>query len=63
MSYPNNVIITPEFVSDKTIITYLKKETIKPPKKCKFARAFQRKHKIIVVNIKEHNPYIITKEH
>jgi hypothetical protein len=40
MQYPNTIICTPEFVSDKTIITHLKKETVKPPKKCKFLRAF-----------------------
>lgn len=61
--YPSTIIINPEFISDKKIVTYLKKETIKPPKKCKFARAFQKKHKVIVVNIQENNPYITTKEH
>lgn len=60
--YPNKIFVTPEFISDKSIITYLSKETIKPPKKCKFLRAFQRKHKVIVVEIKENNPYIKTKE-
>lgn len=62
LMYPNKIFVTPEFVSDKSIITYLSKETIKPPKKCKFLRAFQRKHKVIVVEIKENNPYIKTKE-
>lgn len=60
--YPNKIFVAPEFISDKSIITYLSKETIKPPKKCKFLRAFQRKHKVIVVEIKENNPYIKTKE-
>lgn len=63
MSYPNTITVTPEFISDKTIITYLSKETVKPPKKCKFLRAFQRKHKVIVVEIKENNPYVTTTEH
>ena len=63
MEYPNTIIVTPEFVSDMSIVTYLKKETVNPPKKCKFARAFQKKHKVIVVNIQENNPYITTKEH
>lgn len=62
LMYPNKIFVTPEFISDKSIITYLSKETIKPPKKCKFLRAFQRKHKVIVVEIKENNPYIKTKE-
>lgn len=62
LMYPNKIFVAPEFISDKSIITYLSKETIKPPKKCKFLRAFQRKHKVIVVEIKENNPYIKTKE-
>jgi hypothetical protein len=40
LDYPNTVTVTPEFTSDKTIVTYLSKETVKPPKKCKFLRAF-----------------------
>lgn len=63
LDYPNKITVTPEFISDKTIIAYLSKETIKPPKKCKFLRAFQKKHKVVVVHIKENNPYIKTKEH
>ena len=58
--YPSTIIINPEFISDKKIVTYLKKETIKPPKKCKFARAFQKKHKVIVVNIQENKKGIKT---
>lgn len=62
LDYPNTVTVTPEFTSDKTIVTYLSKETVKPPKKCKFLRAFQKKHKVIVVQVIENNPYIKTKE-
>lgn len=62
LDYPNKVTVTPEFTSDKTIVTYLSKETVKPPKKCKFLRAFQKKHKVIVVQVIENNPYIKTKE-
>lgn len=63
LQYPNKITVQPTFVSEKNIITHIKKETIKPPKKCKFARWFQRKHKVVVVDIKENNPYITTQEY
>lgn len=63
LCYPNEIIVTPEFISEKTIVTYIKKETVDPPKKCWLARLFQKKHKVLVVNIKENNPYITTQEY
>lgn len=63
LQYPNKITVQPTFVSEKSIITHIKKETIKPPKKCEFARWFQRKHKVVVVDIKENNPYITTQEY
>ena len=63
MSYPNTIIVTPEVNSEKVIIAHLKKETVNPPKKCWLARLFQRKHKVIVVEIEEKNPYMTTKEY
>lgn len=62
LEYPSTVVVNPTFISDKYIITSYKKETIKPPKKCKIARWFQRKHKVIMVDIKEKNPYIKNKQ-
>lgn len=63
LEYPNKITASPRFVSEKSIITSVKKETIKPPKKCKFARMFQKKHKVIVVDIQENNPYINTENY
>lgn len=63
LQYPNKITITPEVKSEKSIIAHLKKETINPPHKCKFIRAFQKKHKVIVVEVIENNPYMITKEY
>ena len=63
LCYPNKIIVTPEFTSEKTIVTHLKKETVNPPKKCWLARLFQKKHKVVVVDIKESNPYITTQEY
>lgn len=62
LEYPSTVVVNPTFISDKYIVTSYKKETIKPPKKCKIARWFQRKHKVIMVDIKEKNPYIKNKQ-
>lgn len=58
LQYPNKITVSPKFISEKSIITHIKKETIKPPKKCKFARLFQKKHKVVVIDIQENNPYI-----
>ena len=63
LEYPNKIIATPQFISEKIIVAHLKKETIKPPKKCKLARLFQKKHKVVTVTIEENNPYIETKEY
>jgi hypothetical protein len=63
MCYPNKIVVTPEVTSEKVIIAHLKKETVNPPKKCWLARLFQKKHKVIVVEIEEKNPYMTTKEY
>lgn len=63
MCYPNEIVVTPKVTSEKVIIAHLKKETVNPPKKCWLARLFQKKHKVIVVEIEEKNPYMTTKEY
>lgn len=63
LKYPNEIVVTPQFISEKAIITSIKKETVNPPKKCKFARWFQKKHKVLVVDIQEKNPYVTTQEY
>ena len=62
MCYPKKIVVTPEVTSEKVIIAHLKKETVNPPKKCWLARLFQKKHKVIVVEIEEKNPYMTTQE-
>lgn len=62
LEYPNKIVVTPEVTSEKIIIAHLKKETVNPPKKCWLARLFQKKHKVIVVDVKENNPYMTTQE-
>jgi hypothetical protein len=63
MCYPNKIVLTPEVTSEKVIIAHLKKETVNPPKKCWLARLFQKKHKVVIVEIEEKNPYMTTKEY
>lgn len=54
---PNIVSISPEFTSEKSVFTHTEK-VILNPKKCKFARLFQKKSTIIITEVVENNPYI-----
>ena len=54
---PNIVSVSPEFISEKSVITSTEK-VILNPKKCKFLRLFQKKSTIIKTEVVENNPYI-----
>lgn len=54
----NTIIVGPKFISQKYIICNYKKETINPPKKFFLWRWFQKKQKIINVQVIEKNPNI-----
>ena len=54
---PNIVSISPEFISEKSVITSTEK-VILNPKKCKFLRLFQKKSTIVKTEVVENNPYI-----
>lgn len=62
LRYPSTIITEPKFVSEKYIIVDYRKETIDPPKKCFIARWFQKKHKVVEVEVVEKNPYIENKQ-
>lgn len=62
LRYPSTIITEPKFISEKYIIADYKKETINPPKKCAIVRWFQKKHKIIEIEVVEKNPYIENKQ-
>ena len=62
LKYPNTVIADYSFKNESLVTTYLKKETLNAPHKCVFIRWFQKKHKVIHVEINEQNPYCETKE-
>lgn len=58
--YPDTIIVSPKFTSEKIVVFSYKKQTIKPPKKCFLLRLFQRKHTVVSADIIEKNPYIHT---
>lgn len=62
LRYPSAIITEPKFVSEKYIIVDYRKETIGPPKKCFIARWFQKKHKVVEVEVVEKNPYSENKQ-
>lgn len=62
LKYPSTITTDPKFVSEKYIMADYKKETINPPKKCWLLRLFQKKHKVVEVNVVEKNPYIENKQ-
>lgn len=62
LEYPNTVLAEYSFKNESLVTTYLKKETVNPPHKCGFIRWFQKKHKVIHVEISEQNPYCEIKE-
>ena len=62
LQYPNLITTTPTFKSETYIVTSSKKETVNPPKKCAIARWFQKKHRVVEVEIVEKNPYIENKQ-
>ena len=62
LEYPNLIAATPSLKSEKYIITSSTKETVNPPKKCVVARWFQKKHRVVRVEVIENNPYIENKQ-
>ena len=62
LKYPSTITTDPKFVSEKYIMVDYKKETINPPKKYWLLRLFQKKHKVVEVNVVEKNPYIENKQ-
>lgn len=58
LKYPNIITVTPRFQSSLSAIGHLKKETIKPPKKCFIGRWFQKKHTVLIIDVKEENPWV-----
>lgn len=60
--YPDTIVTTPSFKSEKHVIIHKVKETINPPKKFFLLRWFQKKHTVLKVEVVEKNPYITNTE-
>ena len=62
LRHPNVIVVSPEFRSEKILVTSAKR-VILNPKKCAIARWFQKKSIIVETEVVESNPYIVnTKE-
>lgn len=62
LEYPSKIVVNPSFKSERTVMMSLKRETVKPEKKCWFLRIFQKRHDVMVVDVREENPYINIEE-
>ena len=62
LEYPSSIMARPSFRSEKMVFMSLRKQTVDPPKKCWLGRLFQRKHKVMEVEVMEKNPYMEAKE-
>ena len=58
LEYPSMIAVQPEFKSDKHIVVSTKKETVNPPKKFFLFRWFQKKTRVLHIDVVEKNPYI-----
>ena len=57
VEYPNKIGIQANYKSDLSVFAYSSKEIIGTPKKCFIGRWFQKKHKVIRVDVRDSNPY------
>lgn len=62
LEYPNKIAIQAKYVSDINVFAKSSKEIIGTPKKCWLGRMFQKKHKVIRVDVVDKCPYSVIKE-
>ena len=62
LKYPDTLIVNPSFINEKYIIINKKRETINPPKSCFLLRWFQKKQTVLIIDIVDSNPYLITEK-
>lgn len=53
----STLVCAPKYKSELAIFASYKKETINPPSRFFFIRWFQKKHKVITVDVVENNPH------
>lgn len=59
LKYPSTIVTKPEFKSEKSVIISNQKEAVNPPKKFFLLRWFQKKHRVVHIDVLEKNPYIV----
>ena len=62
LEYPSTIKVDITMMSDLSIFTYNRKEPIKKPKRTKLGRFFQKKRKVLEVEVVENNPNIVIKQ-
>lgn len=62
LEYPSTIKVDMTMMSDLSIFTYNRKEPIKNPKKTRLGRFFQKKRKVLEVEVVENNPNIVIKQ-
>lgn len=62
LEYPNKITLHANYKTDLSVFAYSSKEILGIQKKCFIGRWFQKKNKIIRVEIKDRNPHSIIKE-
>lgn len=63
LEYPNKITLHANYKTDLSVFAYSSKEILGIKKKCFIGRWFQKKNKIIRVEIKDRNPHSIIKEY
>ncbi len=58
LQYPSTIITSPTFKSEKYVVASYQKEYINTPSKLWIVRLFQKKQKVVIVDVVEKNPYI-----
>jgi hypothetical protein len=62
IEYPNKIGVQANYKSDLSVFAYSSKEIIGTPKKCFIGRWFQKKHKVIRVDVIDKNPHAVITE-
>jgi hypothetical protein len=62
LKYPGSIVVNPSFKLEQNIVTYQKKEFVKPRKTFFLARWFQKRRNIMEVVVTNKNPYVNNKE-
>jgi hypothetical protein len=62
LEYPNKIGIEAKYKSDLNVFAHSSKEIIGTPKKCFIGRWFQKKHKVIRVDVIDKNPHAVITE-